>query len=141
MGSSLHKNFAMSEEKMKDGVDIEFSPNDDGSVPTFRIARVSANNPKYMKCMERVSRPYKRQIQLETLTPELTIKINRTVFVESLLLGWSNVQGKDGKEMSFSRENALKLLEELPDLFDELYTNANKASLFRDEEQEADAKN
>lgn len=140
--STLFKNFKMDEKKEFEGVWVEPAPaNPDGTVPRFLIARISSNNQKFKKAMERETKPYQRLIQLNTLSNEKADQIRLTVFVNSILLHWENVFDENDQPLSFSKENALELLKKLPDLWAELETNANNASLFRIEEQEVIAKN
>ncbi|HPQ38574.1 MAG TPA: hypothetical protein PLW97_13105, partial [Synergistaceae bacterium] len=66
--------------------------------------------------------------------------IAMTAFVETVLLEWKGVE-LDGEELSFSKENALKLFRELPDLFNDLFNQAKSTANFRAAELEEDAKN
>jgi hypothetical protein len=133
--------FEMDVKKETEGVKIEYSTNADGSIPSVTILRASPVNKKYAKTLERLTRPYRRQIAAETLAPETSRSIHIRVIVASILLGWENVQDKDGKNIPFTEENAIKLFEKLPGWFDDIVTNANKESLFRLDVQETEAKN
>jgi hypothetical protein len=139
--SSLFQNFKMDTVKELEGVEIPFAPNKDGSVPTFKISRITPSNHKYTKMMERETKPYRRQIELKTLDDMLAQHIAMKVFVYSILQGWSNVHDANDTPISFSPENAMLLFEQLPDLYQELNSQANNAALFRLEEIELAAKN
>lgn len=137
----LYKSYKTSSKKELEGVKIECDPNEDGSIPTFVIARASRSNVKYAKCLEAETKPHRRKIELDALDPMLSAALMRRVFIKTLLLGWSNVKDEKGNEIAFNESNAEKLLVDLPDLYDELHAASNKISLFRDEALESDAKN
>lgn len=140
--SSLFKNFKMDEKKESKGVPVQPAPtNDDGTMPTFFVTRLAASNQKYNKVLDRETKPYKRQIQLGTLSSQTSDLIRMKVFVNSILQGWENVQDEKCLHIPFSAENALALFKQLPDLFFELEKQASDASLFRSEEVEETAKN
>lgn len=138
---SIYNQFATDKSKEVEGVDVTFPANEDGSTPTFKIARMGKSNKRYTKAVERASRPYRRQIELKTLDEATSEKLMLEVFVETILLGWANIQGRDGKPLPFNRANAIKLMEDLPDLYSELVEEASKASRFREEQMEAESKN
>jgi hypothetical protein len=80
-------------------------------------------------------------MQLGHLTNAEANKIRVNVFVNSILLGWDNVQKEDGTNISFSTQNAVELMTALPDLFDDLEKQAQELSLFVEDAQETEAKN
>ena len=63
------------------------------------------------------------------------------VYADAVIVGWSGVKDEAGKEMAFSRENVIKLLTDIPELFRDIQQQANLVSNFRAEAKEADAKN
>jgi hypothetical protein len=138
---SLYKQFKMDEAKQKDGVSVSFGPNDDGTVPTFRIAHMSATNQRYVKVLERESKPFKRMMDLQILPPDLDRKIMINTFCQAILLGWDNVQDIDGKPFPFNATNSVKLMTELPELFFALQREANDIAKFREVQLENEAKN
>lgn len=139
--SSLFKQFKMDEKKEQDGVLIQYGANDDNSIPGFRILRRSSTNQRYAKTLERESAPYRRLIELGTLDTKISERVFMRVFVLSVLVGWENVQDVDGKVIPFNTDNALTLFQTLPELYNDLVEQSNKASLFRQEMTENDAKN
>lgn len=138
---SLFKQFATNKEAEQDGIWVDFGPNEDGTVPGFKIARAGKSNKKWTKAVERATKPHRRQMDLGTLDNVIAEKLMLGVFVDSILIDWRNVQDKDGKEIKLSKESATALFEALPELYDELSTNASKAAMFRDEALENEAKN
>jgi hypothetical protein len=108
---------------------------------TIRIARAGGANSQYQKRMEVVVKPYKRQIQTETIETKLVEKLVRRVYAETVVLGWENVDDAQGNALPFTVDNCEKLFNDLPDLFLDLQEQAQRSALFRAEIQEADAGN
>lgn len=138
---SLHKQFKSDEKKENEGIDITYGPNDDKTIPTFRILRRGPSNQRYVKTLENESKPYRRLLELGALDNKIQEKIMRRVFCSSILMGWENVQDEKGKIIPFNFENAVQLFEELPELYYDLSEQAGKLSSFRAETLESDAKN
>jgi hypothetical protein len=143
MKSGLLRTYKMDAVKSNSGVLVPFpqAENADGTVPAFRLARMSQNNSRYTKALEFECRPYKREIELGALDKETDRKIAVKVFCQTILLGWENVKDANGADIPFGERAANQLLIELPDLYLELTKHAQEMSLFRQGELESDAKN
>jgi hypothetical protein len=140
----LFKTFAVSETKLAEGIEIKYSTekNADGTVPSFRIMRKDVRlNKRYAKALEEESRPYRRMIDTDNLSFELNNELNLKCFCRGILIGWENIQDENGKVIPFSFENAMFVMQKLPDLYADLEAQASKAAMFKDEQMEADAKN
>lgn len=132
-----------------EGVEIEVDINEHNNKPiTIRLSRMSRSNKRYTKRLDTVTRPHMAAIQNETLNEAVASKMMREVFVDTVLLGWSNLpkseltgNAEDTDELPFTRENALALFDELPDLYEDWEARAKKAATFREEEREDAAKN
>jgi hypothetical protein len=138
---SLFKDFSTNQDKEKTGIWVEYSPNEDGSVPRFRIARLGGANRRAAVITDRVMKPFARQIQLNTLRPEKAEELDRHIFCEACLLDWQGVQDANGQEIPYSFENAIDLFTQLPDLFTDLKLRSMQAASFRDEQLDGDSKN
>ncbi len=138
---SLYKQFQTDKELEKDGIVVQYGENSKGQATEFRIARAGGANEAYTKRAEVVLKPYRRQIQTETIENKLAEKLLMGVFVDTVLKGWSNVEDEKGKDLPFTRENAIKLFTDLPDLYRDLREQSDKSALFRLEILEADAGN
>lgn len=138
---SLYSLFATDKTKEVDGVAIQYAQNEDGTIPTFYVARMGGGNTKYSLAIKRLTKKYKRQIQLDNLPEEQMTDIAMHAFVEGVLRGWENIQGKDGKNMEYTANNAISLFKALPDLFNDLVGQANDIELFKSHEMENDIKN
>lgn len=138
---SLYKQFATNPAFETDGIRIEYGVTEGGKPIAFKIARAGGQNKLYGKTLERLSRPYKTQLENGTLDDSVAEKLMLEVFCTAILLGWENVEDASGNVMKFSKENAIKLLTDLPDLYDDLRKQSNKVALFRQSELEEDVKN
>lgn len=138
---SLYKQFATNKEAEQEGIWVEYGPNEDGTVPAFKIARAGKSNKKFVKAFEKATKPHRRAMEIGTMDNDIADKLMHGVFVSTVLLDWRNVQDKHGKAIQFTRDSALALLSDLPDLYDDLSEKASKASLYVEEALEEDAKN
>lgn len=138
---SLYKQFKTEEKFEQDGIFVEYGTGANGKPITFRVARAGGSNQKYLKLLETRTKPYRRQIQNDTLDNKLAERIFLEVFVDSVLIGWENVEDAAGAPLPFNRDNAIKLFTDLPELYNDLREQAAKSASFRAETKEADAKN
>lgn len=138
---SLYKQFRTDEKLEKEGIFLELGVTDDGKPILIRIARAGGANVAFAKTMEAKMKPYRRQLQTETLDSKVAEKILMEVYAATVVLGWENVTDEHGKELNFTPENCVKLFTDLPDLYAEIQQSSQKVALFRQMEREADSKN
>jgi len=138
---SLYKQFKTDTKLEKEGILLQYGTNSKGQPICIRVARAGAGNDQYVKRMEAKVKPHRRLIQNETIERAVLLSIIREVFAETVVLGWEGVEDENGKPLSFSKDNAIKLFTDLPDLFEDIQEQAQKAALFRADIREADAKN
>lgn len=139
--TGLYSQFTTDTKLERDGILLEYGTASNGQPITIRIARAGGANAQYLKRMEALVKPYRRQIQTETIDPKVVDKLVRQVYAETVVLGWENVESRDGQPLPYSRDNCLKLFDDLPDLFLDIQEQAQRAALFRTELREADAGN
>lgn len=139
--SALHKQFETDPQLEKKGVWVSYEGEDDEPPSKFLIARAGGANVDYTKAMEREAQPIRRKLQNNLVSQAALRKLNIKVFAETVILGWENVTDKNGTKLEFTPENVVKLFTELPDLFDDVQEQANRAALYRKSLQELDAKN
>ncbi len=118
--------------------EIEAAKNKDGTVPGFKMARMSANNPAYQAAMERLYKEHGFSIENDTLGNETARPIILKVFADTVLLDWRNVQpNDDGVNQPFTQENVIALMDDMPDLYEVLAKEAKKLGNFQARELEA----
>lgn len=139
--SNLFQMFGTNKNYEKNGVNIRYGFNDENKPIEFTIARAGGSNTAFLKGMEAALKPYRRQLQTDTMDEKLAGDLMRKVFCKTVILGWTGVKDENGKELTYSPETCEKLMERLPDLYADLREQAQNAALFRSESLEADAKN
>ena len=138
---NLFKTFATSQDLERKGIDICYGKNSRGEDIIITIARAGGSNIAYNKAVEARTKNYRRQIQSETLSPEVAESITREIYADAVILGWSGVDDENDQPLEFTHANVITLLTKLPDLFDDLKDQATKAALFRSSILENDSKN
>lgn len=145
---SLAKQFATNSSKEIDGVAVQYGANEDGSIPEFIVSRMAKTNKKYAKAIEAATRPYRRQIEIGTMDNDVAERLFMGVFADTVLKSWQNVKlsdvtgnPKDEGFAEFTKENAISLFKNLPEMYDDLQEKAKSASMFREEVLEEEAKN
>lgn len=146
---SLRKTFKTDKIAETEGVWMDVSINDHNGKPIrIKLARMSSTNKRYTKALEAATKPHKSAIQNDAFDNELAKKLLQDVFVETILLDWDNLPKSDltGDEadtelLPFTKENALALFNEMPELYDDWESRAQKAAAFREAEREKSAGN
>ena len=141
MASGLFRTFETDRAAEQEGVWVEYSANDDGTVPGFKLARAAASNSHYKRVLERKMRPHRRALELKAMSDAKAEELLMEVFVEALLLDWRNVQDRDGAVLAYCNEEAIQLMRDLPDLYADLNTKAQDMVLYLMAEREAVAGN
>ncbi len=138
---SLYKQFATDKNVERDGVVLSYGKNSKNKDINIRIARAGGANIRYTKLLEAAIKPYRRQLQNETMDNGVAEDITMRVYAQSVVLGWEGVEDEKGNDMEFTVENCMKLFKDLPDLWADIQSQATRAALFRQDILEADAKN
>ena len=140
---SLYKQFATNTDKEIEGIEVQMTEaeNEDGSIPTFVVSRMGKSNKRYSKALEAATRPYRRQIELGTMNNDKAEEIFLGVFVDTVLKGWKNVRDESGADMPFTKQTAMKLFKDLPEVYERLQEEAKLSANFREASLEEEAKN
>lgn len=152
--SSLFQQFATNRKAETEGVVVTF-----GGETTFRIARMNKANKRYQKMLEQETKPHIHAIRNDNLSSDIDEAITLKIFIATVLLGWEKLTmpevfsveehtiptdeqgaGLYGKYVPFTPENAERLFKALPELYNALKENAQKMSLFREQEIAEDSK-
>ena len=107
----------------------------------FVIHRAGGANRTYQTALAAKSAPYRRQMSAGTLSDDISTKIMAEVYADTIIKGWDGITDAKGKKIPFTRENVIKLLTDLPELFNAISDEANRLANFRKEELEAEEKN
>ena len=146
--SNPYKMFATDKTTEQEGILINY-----GSF-RFRVARSGGSNHKFRRLLQAKLKPYRHQLDNETMDDKVSEALMREAFAEAVVLGWETkvgeegserwepwLEGPDGSHMEYSVENCVKVLTDLPDLFKDLQQVSGKVALFRKAEEEDDVKN
>lgn len=138
---SLYAAYKTDTSRENQGARIAKGSNEDGTEIVFIVARTGKSNTTYKLASERAFRPHKAAIKAGNLSNDTAEALLLDLFCGHLLKGWENVRDESGAELPFNEQNAKKLMQDLPDLYQELVEASNDVSLFLDSNREADAKN
>lgn len=138
---SLYKTFQTDKELESRGVLVEYGMDDNGNPIRFRVCRAGGANSPYAKKLEATYKPYRRALNTETMDEKLADKLLKEVFFGTVVTGWENVTDENGQKLDFNKENFVKLMTDLPDLWADIRQQSMNISLYRTEELKADAKN
>lgn len=130
---SLYGTFKTNTEQEREGkwFDLQGVINPDGSTPGFRMARMSRSNPTYQAAMEKHGKDLRQALEMDVLTEDMAGPIMRGVFIDTILLDWRNVYDEAGVKLPYSKAEAASLMEDLPDLYMLLVSEAQKLGNFR----------
>lgn len=143
--STLRKMFQTDAKLESEGIDLNYGPADDANPEAgdviIRIRRAGGANKEYSKALTSKMRPYRKQVEAGTLDNGVAERVLREVYAETVVIGWKNVKGEDGKDIPFSADAVKDLFSDMPDLFVDVQTQATQMALFRAEVAESIAKN
>lgn len=139
--TNLYSAFKTDSDLEKNGIVLQYGLNSKNKPIEFRIARAGGANARYAKVLEHKIKPHRRMIQNGNIAEEVAMAAIRETFVETVLIGWDGVEDENNERLEFSKENALKLFIDLPDLFRDIKEQAENGSLFRAEMLDEEAKN
>ena len=138
---NLYQMFKTNPSLESEGILVEYGMNAAGLPIRIRVGRSGGSNSRFSKGLEKATRPHRRAISSGTIDNSLAEQLYREVFAEHVVLGWENVELADGTPLPYSHDNAVKLLNELPDLYADLKEQASNAALFREELRSSDLGN
>ena len=78
---NLYENFETEKDLETDGFWYNFSDE-----TSFRLARAGGSNMKFTKAVERITRPYRRQIENESISVEMANSLTIQAFAEAVVL-------------------------------------------------------
>lgn len=106
------------------------------------IARAGGQNHRFLKLLEAKQKPYRRQIETDTLPMDINQRLLREVYAEAIVLGWDGIVDPETLEpMAYTVSNCMKLFEHVPELFRDIAAAANERANFLRQQSEADQKN
>jgi len=141
---SLYKAYKTSEKLETEGVTFELYGN------RVTMARAGSGNPDFVSAMAKKTQPYRRQIAQGSMDPKEELRVLREVYAETVILNWEikvgeqwkqGIETEDGGVIPFNKDNVIRTLTALPELFIELQGLASNAAQYRAEDLQDDAGN
>ncbi|MCE6993053.1 hypothetical protein [Dyadobacter sp. CY323] len=105
------------------------------------IKRAGGSNKAFGKLFNDKIKPYRLMMQAGNMDDAAALRILAECYAETVVIGWEGITDEKDKKIPFNRENCIKVLTDLPELFGMIQDEANRASNFRKAETEAEAKN
>ena len=134
---SLYSLFEIDESAELDGFELVLF--DEETEIKFTLARAGGSNRKFANRLQALLRPYDRAIKAGTMSEEKAASIMAQTMAETIILGWENVCGRDGKKLTFTVAAAKQLRLDLPELRTVILEEAQSAANFIAEEVEENA--
>lgn len=138
---SLYKDNQTDPNKERNGVPLEYGLNSKKEPVTFIVAREGGRNVQYQKVAEHIFKPFRRQIQHNQIDPDVLDGLLAQVYSKCVVKGWAGVEDENNEPLEFNEKNVVKLLTDLPVVFDAIKEVARDFNQFLLEGLEADAKN
>jgi hypothetical protein len=127
--------FGLDSEYVKAGAKIDY-----GDLGHFVLLPMGPENENLSKVANRIYAPYRRQMDTDTLSEEVSRKLAVRIFAEAIISEMAYNQ-EDGTVLEDTIDNRVAVLERLPQLFLKLTEDAQKRGNFQRANVEADAKN
>ena len=123
-------------EKIEQGVLVDYAAG-------IKLRIASINNVQYKKHRSNLLKPYLRQIRSKNMTAEEILDVVKPAAAKHLLIGWENLEDKDGQPIKYSYEKALEFFNNpaLSDLYDFVCETAGEHEVYRQDNFEDSAKN
>ena len=157
MSGFLFKTFEMDADLEREGISINY-----GSVK-FLLARAGGRNKAFKDIFQAKAKKHRAELDNETMSDDMADRIMAESYAEAIILGWwtrkedengdpildakgeekwvDTIENQAGKKVKFSKEECVKLLTALPDLFISLQSYAQKSANYRKELEEEDLGN
>jgi len=138
---SIYSKFETDKSLNKSGIVLNFGKNSKGEDMGIRILPAGEENEAYTKRMEHVFKPYQRQLAAKTMDTKLLKKLVMEVYAETVVIDFENIEDRDGQNIPYTKENAIRVFNDLPALWNDIQAQAQDWTLFRLDLQEAAAGN
>jgi len=100
----------------------------------------NTNSQEFRKACSDLLEPYRQKIRTKGIEFTERVEIIKPAIAKHLLKGWKNLT-ENGKQLSFSPKEALRIFELLPDMPIFVLGSADEKEWFRKEFQKASGKN
>jgi len=98
------------------------------------VKRAGNRNRAFQETFRRITSPYTKAIERGQLDGETDDRLGIAIYAETIAIGWRGVGLVDGEDLPFSKENFIRVMTALPDLWRVVREGARDAANFRDAE-------
>ena len=127
--------------KETDGQEFVYDVNSKGDPISFVVAREGGGNIQYNNLAEQMFKPHRRAIQHGKIDPKLLESILAKIYAKTVIKSWKGVEDENNQPMDFTEENCIKVLTDLPVIFDAIKEFARDYTQFLSEGVKEDVKN
>lgn len=124
--AGLYARFETSKDLEKDGVILDL-----GQGVEIVVARAGLGNPRFDLAQRRISAPLRAQLLRGDIDTAVARKMTIDIYAEAVVLGWKNVTDRDGNDLPFTRENVVRVLTDLPDVFESIVQMATSSAAYK----------
>lgn len=132
---NIYERYELDQRRLEEGTPIDLG---DGAKIWMSFADTS--NVRYHAAIDRHTRPHRKQLQQESLPPDVMQGVMRKVYAE-MVVRWEGVTDREGAPIPCNRENAERLFEELPVVFNMVQDHAQRLASYLAHREEEDVKN
>lgn len=105
------------------------------------LARAGGANKKFQRCGDKAATKYKRELDMNRLPAEEANQAVVEMYADSVVMDWKNVTDENDESLAFNRENVIKVLTDLPDLFRRVQEDAQNMQVYKEYRDGEDSKN
>jgi hypothetical protein len=98
----------------------------------FRILRAGGSNKAFLRAFRLAVRPYKRQLEKDTMDPAVSDRITRGLYAKYIVKDWKGFKTKDGVEIPYSEQACVAFFEKYPEVFNDVVTLASEMATFQE---------
>ncbi len=132
--SNISDLFGTTEALETDGIWIDY-----GEYGRFLVRRAGGRNRKFKNLMTRLIKPHRAAMQMGAVDDSVLEGLTRHAFSRTVIIDWELVD-EDGEPRDFSVSACEELFKELPDLFEDIMSQAQMVVNFVELARDNDAK-
>lgn len=139
--TGLYAKNQLDKTKEIDGQRFDYDLNSRNEQISFVVAREGGGNIAYNNLAEQVFKPHRRAIQHGKIDPVFLETLLAKLYAKTVIKSWEGVEDENNELLDFTEENCIKVLTDLPVLFDAIKEFARDYTQFLLEGVKEDAKN
>ena len=106
----------------------------------IHVLRAGGSNAAFSRTFSQAIKPYKRQMERNTMDREKSDELMIGVYLDSVILDWDGFTDDAGNDVPYSKTAAHELFTALPELFNDVVNFASDMATFQVNDAEETAK-